>query len=73
MACSKKRIADLYKYLQINNKTIIKFGSRRYEELLRPRLVLSDDTNLCFNNSSYPALPHSVIVYYYSLRVRCPF
>ena len=24
------------KYLQINNKTIINFGSRRYEELLRP-------------------------------------
>ncbi len=41
--------------MQINNKTIIEFGSR--EELLRPRFVLSasafgfaDITNLCLNN-----------------------
>ena len=27
--------------MQINNKTIIEFGSRRIEELLRPRFVLS--------------------------------
>ena len=30
MACSKKRIK---KYLQLNNKTIIEFSSRRYQDL----------------------------------------
>ena len=37
MAPTKERFADLL----INNKTIIEFGSRRNEELLRPRFVLS--------------------------------
>ena len=36
----------------------------RYEELLRPRFALSVNTNFCLNNSSYPARPHSIIVYY---------
>ena len=34
--------------IQINNKTIIEFGSH--------------NTNLCLNNSSYPTQPHSIIV-----------
>ena len=46
-----------------------------YQELLRPRFVLSasafgfaDNTNLCVNNSSYPTRPHSIIVYYVRFR-----
>jgi hypothetical protein len=61
------------KCLQINNKTIIEFGSCKiYEELLRPRFVLSAEakgfarcTNLSLNNSSYPTRPQSIIVYCY--------
>ena len=47
-----------------------------YEELLRPRLVLSaeasasaDNTNRGLNNSSYPTRPHSIIVYYYYYQI----
>ena len=40
MASSKKGSLILNKYLQINNKTIIESGPRKYEEL-RPRFVLS--------------------------------
>ena len=54
------------KYSQLDNKTIIELGPRRYEELLKPRFVFSNNTNLCLNNSSYLALPHSIIVYYYT-------
>ena len=35
--------------------------------------ALVDNTNLCLNNSSYPARPHSITVYYYSPCVRSPF
>ena len=58
--------------LQINNKTIIEFGPRRYEKLFKGLSLcylpqspaLADNANLCLNNSSYPARPHSIIVYY---------
>ena len=51
--------------MQINNKTSIKLGLVGYAELLGPRFEAeADNTNLSLNNSSYPARPHSMIVYY---------
>ena len=56
--------------IQINNKTIIEFGSQGYEKLLRPRFVLSAwpsasavNTNLCLSNSSYRTRSHLIIIY----------
>ena len=46
--------------IQMNNKTIIEFGSRRI------RLVQITRTTRGLNNSSYPTWPHSIIVYYFN-------
>ena len=60
--------------IQINNKTIIEFGSRRIRGIIKASVCVisldqpsasADNTNLCLNNSSYPTRPHSIIVYYY--------
>ena len=60
--------------IQINNKTIIEFGSRRIWGIIKGSvcviclsLRLRQIANLCLNNSSYPTRPHSIIVYYYLL------
>ena len=49
-----------------NNKTIIEFGSRRIGGIIKASVsqpsASADNTNLCLNNSSYPARPHSIIV-----------
>ena len=57
--------------IQINNKTIIEFGSRRIRGIIKglglcylpQHSASADNTNLCLNNSSYPTQPHSIIVY----------
>ena len=55
------------KYFQKIIKQLLKSVLVGYEKLLRPRFVLSlcaiYNTNLCLNNSSHPARPHSIIVY----------
>ena len=56
--------------IQINNETIIEFGSRRIWGIIKASIGLcylpqssasEDNTNLCLNNSSYPTRPHSII------------
>ena len=50
--------------IQINNKTIIEFGSRRIRGIIKASVcVICDITNRGLNNSSYPTRPHSIIVY----------
>ena len=56
------------KYFKKIIKQLLNSVLAGYDELLRPRFVLSasasaDNTNLCLNNSSYPAQPRSIIVY----------
>ena len=53
MASSKERFADLLEII----KQLLNSVLAGYEELLiRPRPpALADNTNLCLNNSSYPA------------------
>ena len=41
-------------------RRILKTNIRHYEAS-----AFADNTNFCLNNSSYPARPHSIIVYYY--------
>ena len=79
LCCSCKNLK--YKWLlqekgsqiQINNKTVIEFGSLwiwgiylglRLCYLPQPS-ASADNTNPCLNNSSYPTRPHSIIVYYF--------
>ena len=69
----------------MNNKAIIEFGFRRYEELCRSRRAFSteaENTLLDLLNSSYPSQPHSIIANYFitlpfviapSLRNSCTF
>ena len=52
------------KYKQII-KQLLNSVLVEYEELLRPRFVLSasgDNTHLCLYNSSYSTRPHSIVV-----------
>ncbi len=46
-------------YIQINNKTIIEFGSRRIWGIIKASVCV---ICLSLNNSSYPTRPHSIIV-----------
>ena len=48
--------------IQINNKTIIEFGSRRIWGIIKASVCVIYNTNLCLNNSSYPTQRHSIIV-----------
>ena len=56
--CGKIQMAGFFKGKVRKYKQIIKQLLNSvlvgYEELLRPRFVLSDNTNLRLNNSSYP-------------------
>jgi hypothetical protein len=61
----------------MNNKTIIEFGLRRYQNYLDlgqcylPQPSASaDNIDLGLNNSGYPAQPHPIIVNWMQVRSR---